>query len=154
MRTTNSYRSFLFGFGKDPAGLLGLHMTPAGFAMVDGRDSIRQALFLLLSTAPGERVMRPTFGCDLHRLVFLPNDDTTAGLAMHYVRQAVERWEARVEVLRVDAGRRRANANASAGRQLDDSTVDRLYVTMDYRLRQTSQPDRVMVSVDLSGGRV
>ena len=67
--------------------------------------SVRQAILLLLSTRPGERVMRPTYGCDLHRLVFSPNDDTTAGLAIHYVRQALERWEPRIEVIRLDAGR-------------------------------------------------
>ena len=43
--------------------------------------------------------MRPDYGCELHRLVFSPNDDTTAGLAIHYVRRALERWEPRVEVL-------------------------------------------------------
>ena len=67
--------------------------------MVEDDASIRQSLLLLLSTSPGERVMRPDYGCSLRRLVFAPNDDTTAGLAIHYVRQAVERWEPRVEIL-------------------------------------------------------
>ena len=49
--------------------------------MVQYNDSIRQAILLLFSTRPGERVMRPDYGCDIHRLVFSPNDDTTAGLA-------------------------------------------------------------------------
>ena len=50
-------------------------------AMVEGNAAVRQAIQMLLSTAPGERVMRPGYGCDLQRLVFAPNDDTTAGLA-------------------------------------------------------------------------
>ena len=70
-----------------------------------GDEAVRQSILLLLSTIPGERVMRPTYGCHLHRLVFWPNDDTTAGLAIHYVRRAVERFEPRVEVIRVDATR-------------------------------------------------
>ena len=41
--------------------------------------------------------MRPGYGCHLFRLAFAPNDDTTAGLAIHYVRQALERWEPRIE---------------------------------------------------------
>src|SRR5262245_22180582 len=92
-----------FDIPKDWAGL---NLSPAGgIDMVEDRDSVRQAILLLISTRPGERVMRPDYGCDLHRLVFSPNDDTTAGLAIHYVRQAIERWEPRVEVTRLDARR-------------------------------------------------
>src|SRR5262249_16352614 len=84
----------------------GLHVVAGGrIAMAEEHVSVRQAILLLLSTSPGERVMRPDYGCDLHRLVFSPNDDTTAGLAIHYVRRAVERWEPRVEILRLDAAR-------------------------------------------------
>jgi phage baseplate assembly protein W len=70
---------------------------------VDDSEAIRQSLLSLLATRPGERVMRPLYGCDLYRLVFSPNDATTAGLAMHYARRAVERWEPRVTVVSVDA---------------------------------------------------
>src|SRR5215468_12298027 len=89
-----------------PEDWAGLNLSPTGgIEMVEDRDSVRQAILLLLSTRPGERVMRPNYGCDLHRLVFSPNDNTTAGLAIHYVRQAIERWEPRVEVVRLDAER-------------------------------------------------
>ena len=47
--------------------------------------------------------MRPDFGCRLHELLFAVTSDTTAGVAMHYVRQAVEQWEPRVEVMDVTA---------------------------------------------------
>ena len=90
----------------------GLQVTPRGrIDMVQDDASIRQSLLLLLSTSPGERVMRPDYGCYLRRLVFAPNDDTTAGLAIHYVRQAVGRWEPRVEIIGVDAGRDPATRN-------------------------------------------
>ena len=56
------------------------------------------------SPVPASVVMRPQYGSLLHRLVFAPDDATTAGLAIHYVRQALVRWEPRVEVLDVDAG--------------------------------------------------
>lgn len=74
-----------------------------GVSMVAGDAAVRQALMLLLSTRPGERIMRPEYGCALHRLLFHPNDDTTAGLAIHYVQQAVERWEPRVIIDNIDA---------------------------------------------------
>lgn len=76
-----------------------------GVATVTDDAAIRQGVLMLLSTLPGERVMRPEYGCELQRLVFAPNDDTTAGLAIHYVRQALERWEPRIEILRLDAER-------------------------------------------------
>ena len=73
--------------------------------MVDESGSVRQAILLLISTTPGERVMRPNYGCALGRLVFSPNDDTTAGLATHYVRQALLRWEPRIQILQLEATR-------------------------------------------------
>ena len=61
-------------------------VTAAGrLAMVHGDESIRQAIILLLGTTPGERLMRPDYGSHLHRLLFAANDQTTAGLAIHYV---------------------------------------------------------------------
>ena len=74
-----------------------------GIEMVDEQASVRQAILLLLSTVPGERVMRPEYGCDVHKLIFSPNDNTTAGLAIHFVKQALDRWEPRIEVTYLDA---------------------------------------------------
>ena len=65
------------------AAAVGLCLTAAGgAAMVAGDALIRQSLMLLLATVPGERVMRPDYGCPLDRLMFAPNDATTAGLAV------------------------------------------------------------------------
>ena len=44
-----------------------------------GEEGIRQSIWTILSTSPGERVMRPDFGCGIHDLVFALNDATTAG---------------------------------------------------------------------------
>lgn len=131
-------RAFRFvgaGFDLGPAG--GLRLTSAGgLAMTDGDETVRQALFLLLSTTPGERVMRPGYGSRLHRLVFAPNDETTAGLAIHYVRQAIQRWEPRVEVINVDAGR-------------DPDAAWRLLIRLDYRVRASLTVGALTFSVDL-----
>lgn len=70
-------------------------------ALAQGDDEIQQAIHLILSTAPGERVMRPDFGCRLHELIFEPNDLTTAATAERYVREALGRWEPRIRVQRV-----------------------------------------------------
>jgi phage baseplate assembly protein W len=83
--------------------------------------------------------MRPDYGCELQRLVFLPNDATTAGLAMHYVTQAVERWEPRVELLNVEA-------------QPDPNAPETLEITLRYRVRNTLETDALTVAYDLQGG--
>jgi uncharacterized protein len=134
------YRAFRFvDAGFDPAAG-GLATTAAGgMAMVDGDNSIRQAILLLLSTTPGERVMRPRYGSHLHRLVFAPNDHATAGLAIHYVQQALERWEPRVEVLDIDAG-------------ADPDQPDRLNVTLRYRVRASLAVEELRYPLDLAPG--
>ena len=125
------------GAGFDPGRGGGLGLTAAGgLAMTDGDETVRQALFLLLSTIPGERLMRPGYGSRLHRLVFAPNDDTTAGLAIHYVRAAIARWEPRIDVLDVDAGP-------------DPDDAWRLVIRLDYRIRASLTPGQLVFSVDL-----
>ncbi|MFN8073812.1 MAG: GPW/gp25 family protein [Kineosporiaceae bacterium] len=117
---------------------LGVAATGA-IATVTDADAVRQSLLLLLSTRPGERIMRPTYGCELHKLVFAPNDDTTAGLAIHYVRRAVERFEPRAVVVRVDAG-------PAPGRP------DLLEVVLEYRPRLGGPLDSVTVALALQEG--
>jgi Bacteriophage baseplate protein W len=130
---------FLHPYFDLPGQSTGLRIAPSGgIEMIDEEGSVRQAILLLLSTRPGERVMRPDYGCDLHRLVFSPNDDTTAGLAIHYVRQAIERWEQRIEILRLDAGP-------------DELFPERINIVLDYRLRSSQHRDSLPLSVDLSG---
>jgi phage baseplate assembly protein W len=113
-----------------------------GIDMVEGDSSVRQAILLLLATRPGERVMRPHYGCNLQRLVFSPNDDTTAGLAIHYVRQAIERWEPRVEVVHLDASRPEGGGSPGA-----------LEIYLEYRVRATLQAERLAYAFDLTGER-
>ena len=55
------------------------------FAPAEYEESVRQSILIILSTAKGERVMRPDFGCGIHDLVFAPNNATTQGLAESYV---------------------------------------------------------------------
>jgi phage baseplate assembly protein W len=138
--TAPIYRTFAFQHPDMPApqGTGLLLRTRGDVAMVEMGESVRQAIYLLLTTIPGERVMRPDYGCDLHQLVFSPNDETTAGLAIHYVRRALDLFEPRAEVVRVDAA-----ANADDPGRLD--------VTLDYRVRATQQDGQVTVSISLQG---
>ena len=105
--------------------------------MIAGPEAIRQSILMLLATRPGERVGRPSYGCDVHRLVFEPNDRTTAGLAIHYVRTAINRWEPRVLLTRVDA-----NAPAEA--------PSRLVIEVSYVFRHLNVTDMLSYALDLS----
>lgn len=134
------YRAWRFvhpdiGVAADPPGLR--ISATGGIDMVEEQASVRQAILLLLTTVPGERVMRPDYGCHLNRLIFSPNDDTTAGLAIHWVRQALDRWEPRIVITRLDAER-------------NDADPGRLDIILEYRLR-TGQTDRFVVSMNLRG---
>jgi len=74
-----------------------------GIALVSGDEDIKQAIWIILSTPIGQRVMRPTFGSRLHELVFAPANAETFGLAEMYVQDALTFWEPRIEVLDVTA---------------------------------------------------
>jgi hypothetical protein len=78
------------------------HLDERGrLALVSGPTEIEQAMRIILNTAPGQRVMRPEFGCRLNELVFAPNNSRTAGHAERHVREALGRWEPRIRVTSV-----------------------------------------------------
>lgn len=121
----------------DQFGGIGLTCSSAGrLDLIEGSHLLRQSLLMLLSTLPGERVMRPDYGCELLTLAFSPNDDTTAGLAAHFVRQAVERFEPRVRILRIDAGRAL-------------NSPHRLDVSLTYQPRLGGDPQSLTVGLPL-----
>jgi phage baseplate assembly protein W len=87
-------------------------------------ESIRQSIEIILETARGERVMRPDFGCGLHERVFANNDSTTRGAVADDVREALLKWEPRIEVLEVVV--------AAGG--VEEEVLE---ISIDYRVRST-----------------
>ena len=71
--------------------------------LAGGAEELDAAINMILSTAPGERVMRPDFGCAMWEQVFAPLNPNTLGLIEQQVREALARWEPRIAVERVDA---------------------------------------------------
>lgn len=65
-------------------------------------ESVRQGVWLVLGTAKGERMMRPDFGCGIHDLVFAVPNAATLGRVEKEVREALVRWEPRMELLDVE----------------------------------------------------
>jgi uncharacterized protein len=113
--------SFLGSGWKFP---LALNAT-GGIAMANDEENIRQSIWMILNTAPGERVMRPDFGCGIHELVFAPNTPGTAGQVIAEVHEALVRWEPRVDVLDVDA-------------VPDDTQPNLLLIAIAYQVRTTN----------------
>ncbi len=76
-----------------------IHLNPSGkVGIANGEEDIEQAIQIILGTIPGERLMRPEFGCRVHELLFAPNDLATEELIIYYIEEALERWEPRIEV--------------------------------------------------------
>lgn len=67
-------------------------------ALVHDQREIEESIHLILATSPGERPMRPEFGCAVHDYVFAPADAATAGDIAYAVRVALDRWEPRIDV--------------------------------------------------------
>ena len=104
-------------------------------------DDIRQSILIVLETSPGERLMRPNFGCGIHDLVFAVVDSTALQRVRSTVEEALRRCEARIDVLAV-------NVDDAAG-------IDgRLLVEIEYRVRKTNQLGNLVFPFYLrEGGR-
>ncbi|KXK60168.1 MULTISPECIES: GPW/gp25 family protein [Micromonospora] len=98
-----------------------------GIALVDREREIVEAIRLILGTAPGERPMRPEFGCGVHDYVFAPADENTAGRIAFEVRRALDRWEPRIDVTDVVVS-------------FDAEEAGVLYIDIRYSIRGTNDP--------------
>jgi len=96
-----------------------------GIALSSGDDEISESIRLILGTAPGERPMRPDFGCAVHDLVFAAVDANFAGQVAYEVRASLLRWEPRIEVVDVTV-------------TLDDERDGVVLIGIDYTLRTTN----------------
>ena len=96
-----------------------------GIALASNETDVDQAIHLILSTAKGERPMRPEFGCGVHDFVFDTIDAGTVARMETEIRAALDRWEPRIEVVDVE---------------FDLDGVDRgeLLINIGYRLRATN----------------
>lgn len=94
-------------------------------AMVAYEEDIRQSIFIIMGTEPGERIMRPDFGAGLNRFVFEPANTTTMALIQTRVQGALVDWEPRIEVIAVSV-------------TLDPNERNLLLIETTYRVRATN----------------
>jgi uncharacterized protein len=94
-------------------------------ALDAGIADVEKAIKVILATAPGERPMRPAFGCRIWELLFEPINPNTLGLMEDAVREALSRWEPRIEVeaITVDPA---------------DSGVGAVAIDIAYKVRSTN----------------
>ncbi|MEC4017978.1 GPW/gp25 family protein [Streptomyces sp. H27-D2] len=86
-------RGWSWPMGVNPSG---------GVAMAGGWTEVEQSIRLILGTEPGERPMRPEFGCAIRDQIFGSFDASARGAIAHEVRRALDRWEPRINVDDVD----------------------------------------------------
>jgi phage baseplate assembly protein W len=96
-----------------------------GIALVTREREIEEAIRLILGTSPGERPMRPEFGCRIHEYVFAPADSATATALGNEVRSALRRWEPRIDVEDVAV-------------TIDPRDASLLYIDIRYAIRTTN----------------
>lgn len=99
-------------------------------------ESVRQSIRVILSTRPGEQLMRPSFGAGLQSFLHEQNTLTTRRRIRDLVTESIERWERRVEVDRVEV------------RELDDEPT-KIRVEVAYRLKRTGAPQQLGLTMEL-----
>jgi phage baseplate assembly protein W len=97
-----------------------------GVAVAEYEADIRQAILIILGTAPGERVMRPDFGCGIHDLAFDVVDSAMLTRVETAVVEAMTKYETRIEVISVHADPLQAADGV-------------LLIEFEYRVRKTNQ---------------
>ena len=110
-------------------------------ALVSEDESVEESIWIILSTARGERLMHPEFGCGIHELVFAPNNESTAGLAQFYVQDALSRWEPRILLDDVAV-------------QADPVQPHLLLISVTYRVRTTDSKFNLVYPFYLTRGLV
>jgi uncharacterized protein len=109
-----------------------------GLALTRGAGEIEQAIRIILGTSPGERVMRPEFGCRIHELLFAPNNASTRRMAAYYVEEALERWEPRITLADIDV-------------QTDPHRDGILQIEIKYRIKDTHDERSIVYPFFLQG---
>ncbi len=98
--------------------------TTGSVRLFSGPPEIDAAIRMILSTVPGERVMRPDFGCSMWEQLFEPVSASTLGLIEQAVREALDRWEPRIDLERVEA--------------VGDRATGVVQIKLSYRIRATN----------------
>ncbi len=113
--------------------------TTGRIAMSEYEEDIKESIRIIVTTAPGERLMRPDFGCGIHDLVFSTISRATLGLFESRVREAISKWETRVEIIRLDISSK-------------DADNGKLEINLSCRVRDTNNQFNLVFPFYLTEG--
>ena len=101
-------------------------ITPqGGIAQSEGPGRVQDAIWIILATSLGERVMRPKFGAGVKDMLFAPNSEVNRAALEDTIRQALVKWEPRIDLL---------GASVEEG-----ASRSEVLVKIDYKLRDTNE---------------
>ncbi len=116
-----------------------IQTNPRGEIQLVSSDlDIAQSIQIILGTHPGERVMRPTFGCRVHEMMFEPRDATTMSLIKKYVDEALQLWEPRIQVFAINT-------------QSSDEQDGAIFVEIEYQVKATHDTRSIVYPFFLAG---
>jgi phage baseplate assembly protein W len=96
-----------------------------GIGMSQFEENIEESILVILGTALGERIMRPDFGCGIHDLIFAPNNSNTHGMIIYHVKEALMKWEPRIQALSVDV-------------ETDERELSKVFTKVEYQVIATN----------------
>ncbi len=102
-----------------------------------GNQSVREVIWNILLTQPGERLMRPEFGAGLKQFIHKPNNETTRRLMADLALRAIQRWEPRIDILELTVGTEPAHLN-------------KVILSLRYRIKMTAEEDNLELGLQLS----
>lgn len=108
------------------------------YCYTQGNESIRQCIWNILLTRPGERLMRPEFGVGLRDFAHHPNNETTRRLMADMIQRGIERWENRIELNAVEIS-------------MDPINLAQVNITISYKLRNNGQADGLSFNLSMDG---
>lgn len=106
-----------------------------GFTISEGMSEVNQCIQLLIATVPGERVMRPEFGCRLYTRVW-ENIDKVASEGLSDIRQALTLFEPRVDIISISS---RIYRNEG-----------KVYFAVEYRIKDTNTVENLVFPFQVS----
>ena len=128
-------REFLGKGWKFPVGV----DSQGEIEMSEHEQDIKEAIWIILSTAKGERVMRPDFGCGIHDFVFAAINTANIGLIESSVREALTMWEPRIELKDVSVSTEKVDEG-------------QLMISIDYTVRATNNEFNLVYPFYLTEG--
>lgn len=109
-------------------------------AVSKAEQYIKESIMIILGTAKGERVMRPDFGCGINEMVFSVIDSSASALISMNVKEALLKWEPRIEVTNVAVSP-------------DSNENNLLNIKIEYKIKSTNTKNNLVYPFYIEAGK-